>query len=227
MRELTAQIGDLSAKDRGGVEAGGVAVGVADAPRSECTGTQDGIKADRGCVPTDDQDISPGPLRQSVDDSAIGVDDIVGNRRQGDVVDRLGRGNEHVLGVRHQQQVRDTATVTAAGLTESERRTGTGLIGFAGGVVPFGTGPTGAARHLEGHRDPLSGPQPRHTGADGDHFGGDLMADRVRAGEDAEGRHGDIKITPRHREWTDNRVSVPGFRVGNFLPLEFARLEEH
>ena len=150
-REFTTQIGDLSAQVGGGVEPAGIAVGIADPPRPEGACAQDRVQADRRCVSTDDQDIGSRALAQSVHDAAVGVDDVIRNGCQGDVVDRLRCHHQHVIGVRDHQQVGQASGVATTRLAETEGCTRPRLVGFACGVMSFETGPARATRHLEGN----------------------------------------------------------------------------
>ncbi len=166
-------------------------------------------------------------LAQAVDDGAVGVDDVVGDGGQRDVVDPLGCGDEHVVGGGDQQQVGHTATVAAPGLAESECRPGPRLVGLACRVMPFAAGCAGAAGHLEGNRDPLPGPDPGDPGADCDDFGGDLVADRIRTREDPEAGHGDVEVTAGDRERSHDRVAGPRFGIRDLLPLHGAGFGEN
>lgn len=93
-------------------------------------------------------------------------------------------------------------------------------------TAAFAAEAAGSAGHLEGNRDPLAGPQAGDAGTDSDHLCGDLMADRIRAGEDPEAGHGGIEVAAGDREWPHNRVADTRFGVRGLLPFQHSGPDE-
>jgi hypothetical protein len=128
-----------------------------------------------------------------------------------------------VIGVGHAEQVGDRASVTAAGGAEAEGRAGRRAVDVAGRVPEVLARDAVPARHLERDDDEVADGEVADGFADGDHFGGGLVTDGVRAGEQPVGGHRRVEIATGDGERPDD--GVRGCRddgVGGVLPLDTA-----
>jgi len=98
----------------------------------------------------------------------------------------------------HGQEVGNSATETAARLSESEGGSDSSAIGRATAKASVSTGGTGAARHLEGHQDSITRPTLSNLLADGNDLRNGLVTEGKRSGKEPGGSHGEVEIAPRH-----------------------------
>ncbi len=115
-----------------------------------------GVKADRGGQPADDEHLGSRLFPQLGCDGPIRVDDIVGEGAEHFVGQGLRDGYQEVVGGWHGQQVGHRAAVGTAGRPEPERRTRRGPVPFARRQTPTETVGAGPAPGLERHGDSLA-----------------------------------------------------------------------